>query len=35
MLTACRLNTNRKSAMGSVTWFPYGPCAYGNDCRTS
>jgi hypothetical protein len=35
MLIACRLNTNRKSAMVSVTWFPYDPCAYGSDRRTS
>ena len=35
MLTACLLNRSRKSAMVSVTWFPYDPCAYGSDYRTS
>jgi hypothetical protein len=35
MLIACRLNTNRKSAMVSVTWFPCDPCACGSDRRTS
>jgi hypothetical protein len=32
---ADRLPSKYKSAMVSVTWFPYDPCAYGSDYRTS